>query len=60
MDYTKIAMMAMEHQKKAEEARQQRIAAANSTNESLRPGFQKRRGPTVEINDPSMADEYYG
>jgi hypothetical protein len=50
MDYTKIAMMAMEHQKKAEEARQQRIAAANSTNESLRPGFQKRR-PTVEIDD---------
>ena len=50
MDYTKIAMMAMEHQKKAEEARQRRIAAANSTNESLRPGFQKRR-PTVEIDD---------
>jgi len=59
MDYTKIAMMAIEHQKKAEEARQQRIAAANSTNESLRPGFQKRR-PTVETYDPSIADEYYG
>jgi hypothetical protein len=59
MDYTKIAMMAIEHQKKAEEARQQRIAAANSTNESLRPGFSKRR-PTVEFDDPSMADEYYG
>jgi len=29
------------------------------TDESLRPGFQKRR-PTVEIDDPSMADEYYG
>ena len=50
MDYTKIAMMAIEHQKEAEEARQRRIAAANSTNESLRPGFQKRR-PTVEIDD---------
>ena len=51
--------MAMEQQEKAERARQQRIADANSTNESLRPGFSKRR-PTVETYDPSIADEYYG